>query len=87
MRIMKSAKLFSRRQMLQGAVTSIVITTIPVRGQAQTKFTKSEASYRNSPHNGQHCSICTFFEKPHSCRLVSGTINPSGWCKFFSAAG
>lgn len=52
--------------------------------EAQSKVSKKLAKYQDSPENGKHCSECDYFIKPHSCHLVEGTINPNGWCQFFS---
>jgi hypothetical protein len=58
---------------------------------AQAKGTKVQFKYQSMPKNGKKCSQCTFFlpgSSPKSngaCKLVEGSISPSGWCTAFAA--
>lgn len=54
--------------------------------QAQAT-SKKVANYQDHPNDGHHCSGCRNFRPPNSCRIVSGTISPNGWCKFYSSKG
>lgn len=49
------------------------------------KVSRKAAHYRDRPDNGRHRSGCAYFIKPHSCRLVEGSISPNGWCQYYSA--
>jgi hypothetical protein len=40
--------------------------------------------YRAQPKNGAKCGDCVLFEAPSSCKAVSGTISPDGWCLLFA---
>lgn len=31
------------------------------------------------------CGDCEYFEGPNACKVVSGVINESGWCKIYEA--
>jgi hypothetical protein len=31
----------------------------------------------------QECDNCSQFEPPSSCKVVDGTISPTGWCKVY----
>lgn len=44
----------------------------------------STVGYQAKPSNGQQCSGCVQFVAPASCKIVSGTISPSGWCELYS---
>lgn len=75
----------TRRKMLGIATAGMaLVAAFPMQAEA-AKATKSQASYQDSPKHGQHCALCRYFQKPNSCQLVAGTINPNGWCKFFNA--
>jgi hypothetical protein len=36
--------------------------------------------YQPTPKGKQRCDNCANFQAPSSCKLVDGTIAPSGWC-------
>jgi hypothetical protein len=46
-----------------------------------------EAQYQNTPKGMFSCATCTFFIKPRSCKVVTGDISPTGWCKLFDLPG
>jgi hypothetical protein len=58
---------------------------------AMAKGSKAQFKYQNTPNNGHKCSQCTFFVPGSSasasgtCKIVDGSINPTGWCTAFSA--
>ncbi len=58
---------------------------------ADAKGSQAQFKYQTSPKNGQKCSLCTFFMPGSSsktngtCKIVDGSISPSGWCTAFSA--
>jgi hypothetical protein len=65
------------------------LTTIGAAGRAlgqQTpqKIDKKTAMYQDFPKNGQSCAICFAFEPPAACKLVAGTISPTGWCQLYA---
>ena len=41
------------------------------------------AEYQGAPKGMFSCAVCTFFIPPRSCKVVSGDISPTGWCKLF----
>ena len=50
----------------------------------QKKHTQAEAD--DTPHASnpaERCSLCKHFLSGGSCALVSGTIDPDGWCRLF----
>jgi hypothetical protein len=53
---------------------------------AQTKMSKQDAEYQDTPKDIRMCATCTLFEPPRSCKVVEGDVSPSGWCKAFALA-
>ncbi|HEY1933022.1 MAG TPA: hypothetical protein VGG99_13495 [Acetobacteraceae bacterium] len=41
------------------------------------------AAYQSTPKGLLSCGACSFFIRPRACKVVSGDISPTGWCKFF----
>ncbi len=42
---------------------------------------KKQFHYQDKPaKNGERCSGCRLFKPPASCKVVTGTISPHGWC-------
>jgi len=71
----------NRRTILFAAVAAAPILAF---GQAQAaSLPQSAVGYRDSANNGKDCSGCNLFVAPSSCKTVSGTISPSGWCKLW----
>jgi hypothetical protein len=54
-------------------------------------LSQASVHYQRMPHDGHMCSNCAYFipgsspTATGSCRLVSGTIYPNGWCERFSS--
>jgi hypothetical protein len=62
-------------------------TAVASRAQAQSaKADPSTVGYQTKPSNGQQCSTCVQFAAPNACKIVSGTIAPTGWCELYSPA-
>jgi len=47
------------------------------------KIPQADAEYQTTPKGMFSCAVCTFFIKPHSCKVVAGDVSPTGWCKLF----
>jgi hypothetical protein len=55
------------------------------RARAQSaKADPSTVGYQTKPSSGQQCSGCVQWDPPNACKIVSGTISPSGWCELYS---
>jgi len=55
------------------------------RAKAQSaKADPSTVGYQTKPSSGQQCSGCVQWDPPNACKIVSGTISPSGWCELYS---
>ena len=52
------------------------------RAQAAT-LPQSAVAYQDSPKDGKQCDGCKLFVAPASCKSVSGSISPKGWCKLW----
>jgi len=53
------------------------------RAEAQTRVAQKVVGYQDTPHDGQRCDNCLQFDPPSACKVVAGTIAPSGWCKIY----
>ena len=85
----RSAEL-SRRSMLKNLAMSasgaaVVVTTLcrTRDAAALTKASQKVVAYQETPRGQQRCDNCRQFEPPSSCKVVDGTIVPSGWCKVY----
>jgi len=64
---------------------------VAVAAQADAKTAPSAVQYVPKSKNGKHCKDCRFFaagkvmSKPGSCSIVSGPIEPLGWCVAYAA--
>lgn len=47
------------------------------------RCSKAEAGYVELYQSGETCADCQMFG-PNTCDKVEGSINPRGWCWFFS---
>jgi high potential iron-sulfur protein len=75
----------SRRSMLTRAAwlagATLAGTVIPIElASAQQKASKDAMKYQDKPKGDQRCDNCMQFVAPSSCKVVDGTISPSGWC-------
>ncbi len=51
---------------------------------AQDKIAPAQVQYQTKPKDGQQCDKCGNWEAPNACKIVSGTIEPTGWCIAFA---
>ncbi len=89
-------EVLSRSGMIQRlAAAPIAIgafAALQAEAQAAATTDQKTAAYQNHPNGGKQCSGCALFipaksnpmKSPGSCKLVKGTIQPNGWCKFYS---
>ena len=54
-------------------------------GGKSGKVSKALAKYRDMPNGSQQCSKCNNFTAPNTCKVVEGSVSPSGWCTLFAA--
>ena len=75
----------TRRGLLTAAL-AIGAAASTSRGRAEqpvVKIAPAEAQYQSTPKGLFSCAACTFFIKPRGCKVVTGDISPTGWCKLF----
>ena len=80
----------SRRRLLRGAAlvagggalmgASFVAST----AAAQTKVSQRTANYQTTPKGNARCNVCTQWQAPSSCKVVQGTVDPTGWCSLYA---
>lgn len=79
----------SRRSVTRGAVCALggaMAGGLLARGRAlaASKVPKNQAGYRDAAKGAARCDACVQFQPPASCKLVDGSISPSGSCDFFA---
>ena len=51
---------------------------------ASAKVGPQDVGYRPTPNGKARCLNCVQWESPDACKLVSGRINPDGWCSIYA---
>lgn len=77
-----SKSTFDRRAILIAAAGAAPLLALSA-GAAQAKVSPSSVGYQTSPKGTQRCDGCNLFITPNACKLVSGPISPSGWCRLW----
>jgi hypothetical protein len=72
-----------RRELITAALGGLLATLPALAGEQQPKMSQIAAAYQSTPKGLFSCAVCTLFIRPRSCKVVSGDISPTGWCKFF----
>jgi hypothetical protein len=86
---MDDKKLESRRAALKKAAAIVAAAGMAgiasTRARAQSaKAAQSSVMYQDKPSSGHQCDGCVQWEAPNACKIVDGTISPSGWCALWS---
>jgi len=82
----------SRRGALTAVLSVASAGTVLALGAASraadvsSQLRKEDVRYQDQPKGNQRCAGCKNFVQPGACRVVSGSVNPSGWCLLFQAA-
>lgn len=77
----------SRRELLGnlalavGGVTLLAAVATP--RPAAAKLPPQAIGYQPTPKGAARCDNCVQWQSPDSCKVVSGTINPAGWCTLY----
>jgi hypothetical protein len=84
----------SRRGVLRTGLTILAGTALatavrPAHAQdgADSKVEQSVVQYQATPKDGAQCSGCVNFVAPNACKVVQGTIAPTGWCVAYAPKG
>lgn len=70
-----------------------VLAALQSEAEAAPTMDQKAAAYQSKPNAGKQCSGCNLFipaksapmKSAGTCKLVKGSISPTGWCKFYSA--
>jgi hypothetical protein len=76
----------SRRCLLGNAAVAaggIAVFSTVISRPAEAKAAQKLVGYQDTPHGAQQCDNCSQFDPPSSCKVVDGTISPTGWCKVY----
>ncbi len=65
-----------------GGIAPAVAAKAATGGQrfVQDKIAQAQVQYQATPKDGQQCDKCVNWEAPNGCKIVAGTIAPTGWC-------
>ena len=76
----------SRRNAIRAAIggVSVVLSLRTSSAQADEKMTREQAQYQDTPNGIYSCGNCSLFERPKSCKVVTGDVSEDGWCKAFA---
>jgi hypothetical protein len=82
---MDDPRKLSRRTALRHAAriagAAVAGAVVPIRfASAQQKVSKEAMKYQDKPNGEMRCDNCMQFVAPSSCKVVDGTISPSGYC-------
>ena len=81
---------FSRRGLLRGATLlaagGALLGTSVAAGSAvaANKLAQKAVNYQDKPKGRAQCDNCAQWQAPSSCKLVAGTISPTGWCNIYA---
>ena len=79
-------RFLSKRRALLGIGVAAAGGAICTRAAAQqSKVSKDQAKYQDSPKGEQRCDGCVHFLAPDGCKVVDGKISPAGWCALYAA--
>ena len=62
-----------------GAMAGIAGAAATARAQDE-KIAQNLVQYQDHPKDGNQCDGCVNWVSPNACKIVSGNINPKGWC-------
>jgi anaerobic selenocysteine-containing dehydrogenase len=77
-----SRRSFLRAAAIGGAAT-IATNLVSTPATAASKVSQKSVKYQPTPKGDQRCDNCVFWQPPASCKIVDGTIAPSGWCTLY----
>ncbi len=71
----------NRRAALRGLVgVGIAAMTARTASAQDQKLPQATVQYQETPKDGNECDKCVNWVAPNQCKIVSGNINPKGWC-------
>lgn len=76
-----------RRVLRAGLALAAGVVASSASARAQEKISPTIVQYQPRPKDGDTCSTCVNFEAPDQCKIVSGKVQPDGWCIAFAPMG
>jgi hypothetical protein len=77
----------TRRQMLRAGLAVVGgVAALSASAVAQDKIAPAMVQYQTTPKDGNRCDACVNWEALNGCKIVSGKIEPTGWCIAFAPA-
>jgi hypothetical protein len=78
-------RLIERMGLAIGAAAVLGAGVEPRRAAAATtKLPPQDAGYQPSPKGKARCEVCANWQAPNGCKVVAGSISPTGWCSLFA---
>jgi hypothetical protein len=74
----------SRRVILQTGLGLVAAAGVVASARAQDKLEQNLVQYQKTPKGDAQCSKCVNWIAPNACKIVAGTIEPTGWCVAFA---
>jgi hypothetical protein len=77
----------SRRQLIFGVAVGagvVAATVLVPRSAVAAKLSQGDSGYQSRPNGGQRCELCANWMAPTSCKVVAGSISPTGWCSLYA---
>ncbi len=75
---------FQKTTVMVGAGALVSVGLCGGQALAAAKLAQKSVSYQDAPKGRARCDACAQWVAPSSCKLVTGTINPAGWCTIFA---
>jgi hypothetical protein len=80
----------SRRRLLRGAAMvagggALLAAGLAASTAAAAKLTQAAANYQATPKGNARCNVCTQWQAPDACKVVVGSVSPTGWCSLYVA--
>ena len=70
----------TRRTVLRAGMAVIGAVAAAPGARAQEKIAPAMVQYQPTPKDGNKCANCVNYVEPGACKIVSGVIDPNGWC-------
>ena len=76
--------LLSRAALIAGGASLFGGGLSATAAAGASKMPQNAVNYQDKPRGNARCDNCTQWQPASSCKLVAGTISPSGWCSVYA---
>jgi hypothetical protein len=78
----------SRREFVgRSAMVLAGMIAWPAAAAAQSKMSKAQVNYQDTPQDDRRCDNCAhFIAADNACAVVQGEISPQAWCQLWTQA-